>query len=505
MRFSDRNTLLAAVIIPTVLAAKPDVSKGEDIIPLDSNEAAAFHHSDKAVKTSPKDKTAAEDLLDGDTFRKSEPKLDYQKIDVPDTESLNPDESRERVVAAAKSGDDPIVLNDYDPNNLGVTTENKPDLTDAKSNRHGAADGGSESAGANNDGSAAATNDESHKKKNTVADGDQTTKGAQTTTTQDNSEKQQEEEKDTFGIDDTNHHDHGGSSHFNSFSMSFSMILFSEVGDKTFLIAALMAMRHQRITVFSSAFSSLIVMTILSAFLGHALPHFLPKKVTSLLAAVLFVVFGIKLFREAWEMDAHAGVDEELEEVEHEIEAKELIDENDDLEKGNAPDGTGVNSSATTREKSLKRATSSPRLSQDGLENGSGDAPLYTSRSGSGGSNSAFSRRGMKDNWTQIVEGVNNLASLVLSPVWVQVFVMTFLGEWGDRSQVATIAMAAGSDYWFVIIGAIAGHGICTAAAVLGGKLLATRISMRHVTMAGAAAFLIFAIIYLVEGISLPW
>ena len=50
--------------------------------------------------------------------------------------------------------------------------------------------------------------------------------------------------------------------------------------------------------------------------------------------------------------------------------------------------------------------------------------------------------------WKQLREGVENLASLVLSPAWVQVFVMTFLGEWGDRSQVATIAMAAGSDYW---------------------------------------------------------
>ena len=97
---------------------------------------------------------------------------------------------------------------------------------------------------------------------------------------------------------------------------------------------------------------------------------------------------------------------------------------------------------------------------------------------------------------TSTLENFNNLASFVFSPIWIQVFVMTFLGEWGDRLQIATIAMAAGSDYWFVILGAIIGHGFCTAGAVLGGKLLAKRISMRSVTIGGAVAFLVFAVLY---------
>ena len=75
---------------------------------------------------------------------------------------------------------------------------------------------------------------------------------------------------------------------------------------------------------------------------------------------------------------------------------------------------------------------------------------------------------------------INNLFSLLLSPAWVQTFVMTFLGEWGDRSQIATVAMAAGSDYWWVTAGAVAGHGLCTAGAVIGGRAIAGRISMRN-------------------------
>lgn len=56
---------------------------------------------------------------------------------------------------------------------------------------------------------------------------------------------------------------------------------------------------------------------------------------------------------------------------------------------------------------------------------------------------------------------------------------MTFLGEWGDRSQIATIAMAAGQDYWWVTGGAIAGHCICTGIAVIGGRALAGKVSLR--------------------------
>ena len=40
-------------------------------------------------------------------------------------------------------------------------------------------------------------------------------------------------------------------------------------------------------------------------------------------------------------------------------------------------------------------------------------------------------------------EGLRNFCSLFLGPVFVKEFVLTFLGEWGDRSQIATIALGA--------------------------------------------------------------
>src|ERR1700709_649946 len=83
---------------------------------------------------------------------------------------------------------------------------------------------------------------------------------------------------------------------------SFLMIIFSEIGDKTFLIAAILAMRHPRLVVFAGAFGSLFVMSILSASLGHLLPTLIPKKWTQISAGVLFLVFGGKMLLEAREM-----------------------------------------------------------------------------------------------------------------------------------------------------------------------------------------------------------
>ena len=51
------------------------------------------------------------------------------------------------------------------------------------------------------------------------------------------------------------------------FIASLSMIIVSELGDKTFFIAAIMSMRHSRTVVLAGALGALIAMTILSGML----------------------------------------------------------------------------------------------------------------------------------------------------------------------------------------------------------------------------------------------
>ena len=245
-----------------------------------------------------------------------------------------------------------------------------------------------------------------------------------------------------------------------SYLLSLTMILFSEIGDKTFLIAALMAMKHPRMLVFSAAFSALITMTVLSAVLGHAVPTLIPKRFTNFAAAALFLVFGAKLLREGLGMSKDEGVGEEMKEVEMELEEKEHLARKQGRRRSSiTPYMLESGRAGTRRTRSHSRLPSPPRSPSTSPE-----------RSPSPSRRTSFS---------STLAGLKNLSSLLLSPAWVQTFIMTFLGEWGDRSQIATIAMAAGQDYWWVTGGAVSGHAVCTAAAVVGGRAIAGKVSLR--------------------------
>ncbi|KAH6630168.1 hypothetical protein B0J18DRAFT_378521 [Chaetomium sp. MPI-SDFR-AT-0129] len=263
-----------------------------------------------------------------------------------------------------------------------------------------------------------------------------------------------------------------------SFMLSFTMIIFSEIGDKTFLVAALMAMKHDRIVVFTAALSALMAMTVLSAVLGHAVPTLIPKRLTTFMAALLFFVFGARLLREGLAMSPDEGVSAEMQEVEMELEEKENL-----ARQG----GQGANVSPYALEMGLgnRKPRSKSRF----------PVPARSPSSSPEGRSPSPRPSGL----VGFLSGLNNLVSLLLSPAWVQTFVMTFLGEWGDRSQIATIAMAAGQDYWWVTLGAVLGHACCTGVAVIGGRAIAGRVSLKVVTVGGAVAFLVFAFIYLFE------
>lgn len=297
---------------------------------------------------------------------------------------------------------------------------------------------------------------------------------------------------------------------FHSFVLSLTMILFSEIGDKTFLVAALMAMKHDRIIVFSAAFGALLVMTVLSAVLGHTVPTLIPKKVTAFLAAGLFFLFGAKLLREGLGMDPHEGIAAEMQEVELELQEKEHLAFKQGRRLSSvSPYALEMGMGRQRRSRSPSRFPTAPRSPSTSPARSPSTSPAR-SPSPRGGFVGGFS------------SGLSNLFSLLLSPAWVQTFIMTFLGEWGDRSQIATITMAAGQDYWWVTLGALVGHMFCTTVAVLGGKAIAGKISMkmgkwpvsrskskiffltwpRHaVTMGGAVAFIIFGFVYFVEAI----
>ncbi len=195
---------------------------------------------------------------------------------------------------------------------------------------------------------------------------------------------------------------------------SFAMIIVSEIGDKTFLIAAILAMRHPRLVVFAGAFGSLVVMSILSAELGHLLPTLVPRKWTQACAATLFLVFGLKMLQEGREMKAgNEKIQEEMKETEEDIEGDEA-----------AHDGPGLPTDA---------------IPLEAVEAGQGNGHARRRSNGGRPASPGSPTQTMKS----YAEAARNFFSYLLGPVFVQSFVLTFLGEWGDRSQISTIALAA--------------------------------------------------------------
>jgi Ca2+/H+ antiporter, TMEM165/GDT1 family len=209
-----------------------------------------------------------------------------------------------------------------------------------------------------------------------------------------------------------------------AFTSSLLLITSQELGDKTFFIAMILAMRHPRRWVFLGAVVALAAMTVISVAAGQFL-RFLPHTVTHWAFIILCFGFGGWLCWQASRM-TQADEQEPLEEATEEVESFE------------------------SHKKSHKN------------------------------------QRALRDNvpWVVFLEALS----------------LTFVAEWGDRTQFATVALAVQQNPIGVILGGVLGHTICALIAVLGGRWAAGHISERLVTWIGGLLFLLFGAIALVTG-----
>lgn len=110
------------------------------------------------------------------------------------------------------------------------------------------------------------------------------------------------------------------------FTMAFSLVFVSEIGDKTFFIAALLAARRGRLLVLTGATLALALMTVVSVGIGSALqytPSFVATSapIGEYLAVVLLVFFGVRTLREALAQPAGDAEDDgsELQDAEEAV------------------------------------------------------------------------------------------------------------------------------------------------------------------------------------------
>ncbi|HEX4820847.1 MAG TPA: TMEM165/GDT1 family protein [Acidimicrobiales bacterium] len=76
-----------------------------------------------------------------------------------------------------------------------------------------------------------------------------------------------------------------------------------------------------------------------------------------------------------------------------------------------------------------------------------------------------------------------------------------FLAELGDKTMLATITLATSEGAFGVWLGSTLGMVSADALAILAGKQLGDRLSARAVRVASAAAFVVFGVLLLVEGL----
>ncbi|KAJ6812184.1 GDT1-like protein 2, chloroplastic [Iris pallida] len=117
------------------------------------------------------------------------------------------------------------------------------------------------------------------------------------------------------------------------FTAAFTLIFISEIGDKTFFIAALLAMQYDKALVLIGSTGALSLMTILSVIIGRIFQSVPSQFQTTLpigeyAAAALLTFFGLNSIKNAWELPLDASKNsKESPEVGELVEAEELVKE----------------------------------------------------------------------------------------------------------------------------------------------------------------------------------
>lgn len=217
---------------------------------------------------------------------------------------------------------------------------------------------------------------------------------------------------------------------FRGLGASFALIFLSEIGDKTFFIAALLALSYNKAAVFIGSMIALAGMSATSVAIGSAIMT-MPGALSSpfirrcgeVAAAGILLLFGFKnlyRYRPNSKEAEDSIMDEEMKDAMKTI--QESKDDDEGISRTNVP----------TIEMKM------------------------------------------------ILKHVFKAMSLI------------FLAECGDRSMLATVALATSYSPMGVMFGATAGHAVATGLAVIGGAIMGKYINEKMVTISSGILFIIF-------------
>lgn len=221
------------------------------------------------------------------------------------------------------------------------------------------------------------------------------------------------------------------------------MMFVSELGDNTFFIAAIMAMKYQRMVVFLGAISALVLMTFVSILCGWAVSA-APKIYLYYCSLLVMWIFGVKMIVDG----LHLPEGDELVLPEQYVSVPAKVLE------------TPADEDQATSDK--LKLIDDPEMGccDENESNASADTSAAT-----------------------------------FAQIFAQAFTMTCVGEWGDRSQFATVVLTWNDNKCGILLGSFLCHCVTTGLAVICGKLVARKISVRKVSLVGGVVFILFSFV----------
>ena len=235
-------------------------------------------------------------------------------------------------------------------------------------------------------------------------------------------------------------------SFLSSFGYSFSIIFLSDITDKSIFLIIFLSKKLPSLTLFLVSLSSVLLMNYLSILLGYYLPKLISLTYMKILAFLLFTTFGILSIIESQKKD------EKINEL-MELTKKEFSDTENDyslMVEDNEIE-TDVESNKELFPSILRTDTNVSELS-------------HSSRTSEG----------------------SNYGTITA------IFFALCLSDFGDKSQLAIVTMAALFNIYGILLGSTLALIGTVTLAVLFGNWISEKVSPKKLLLIGGLIFLTF-------------
>lgn len=220
---------------------------------------------------------------------------------------------------------------------------------------------------------------------------------------------------------------------------AITTLFLSGLFDRSFFITAFMAIKYSKCLVLSSAALALSLVGVISVFVGVAITKYIPTVWIDTFAVAMFLFFGFKMLFEGLNMHSN----------------KDLLN----LQK------------------------ESDRLIQINEE----DRERLVANHGNGHSH------GLSDVKKECEEITSDKPSNI--KIFAKIFLLIFMSEIGDRSQISTIYLTSNFDKLVVLAASVIAQNLLTICAIFGGVFISTKISEKNLTIIAGSTFILFGVV----------